>query len=230
MDRVIEYKCAYGGIEDIRKGEMPKVDLNLPIMKYFFETSHETRSKLIMPEVLGIYQIEKILPQTEYEKQNERNLDIESNIFRSIKDMRYDDILQDFGKKDNAHSDLIHIAYNPKVMSLDIVEELFKENIGRIRYSDWEKLPDFYAKRTAEIDAYDYKIRKLVGDNFEGSRHSDEDKLKKELNIKLSEQLKIYGLTRMEYVFLELTDTDKRKEILKPNKIISAFFSKSRKI
>lgn len=236
MDNVTYYKYAYGGISDIRKGRLTNLQTADSLENLERLILNKPRSKIILPQFISVYQNSELKADKGEEKEYLEYAQMMKQFKEGLAEMSAQMILDDKGKEDKFHPNLIHLAYKPDTYDEKLMREFFVKGMERIRISDYSNIPNFYAKDTLEIRSQMERITNLINS-------TEEDEERKSLVISSAKesykiihaQLKRFGLTRIEYVFLNLLWNivnplpEKRKIIIPQNEapdILGKLFSR----
>lgn len=216
MDKITNFKYSYGRLNEIKEGNLPRMELSSEMIGHFFR--EQPKSVIMVPELIGIYQISSLKFDGEFE--NECG-NVEKEIFKKLSEYNqetFKELLRTvFGKKDSSHSELIGIIYDSMTMPGEIARAAFNDELGRIRFFDFRNTPHFYDKNTAQLSFFMDKFAKQkrsMGEVLEEDKKAAEDAC-----IRLNNQMIKYGLTREEYAFFEIMDNMKKGE-QKASKII----------
>jgi hypothetical protein len=160
-------------------------------------------------EVVGVYQHENSVPESREEREmmNVIGRKIENILDKKREVMDNLVLLQSLGVADEVDPYLIHIGY-PGEIPRGIIVPCIGDGVGRVSFSRIGQLPDFYDKRT-------HLFPQLLA-NFpevrEDGKVREEDKEKiEEVYTTLSEQLRLYGLTRTEHCVLSIAKKIKKR-------------------
>jgi len=202
MEKFTDYSCSIGTIEQIKKGLLDKVDINLDYLKSFFKKADG--KKIIVPKLVGIYQKESVIYRPEeFEKVADEGI----RTFLTSSNLS---ILRSFlGIRNNLDNYLINVSYASNLIpDSKLVRNMLKDDLGRVSVSSLDNFPDLSMKNTAAIPmvkeflAKEYLIAQQTRDI--GGFHAKENEKMNYLCEKLRMQQKEYGLTIDEYTFLEV--------------------------
>ena len=190
----IEYKFGCGGIDEVSKGKVERKH-SLEELDY-----SPTSSIICVPKIIGVYQ----------ENKTPSNLDGLIKITEEL------GILMTCGEREEIHSDLICIAYDPTIIDNNTLKNSLKGDVTtRLKIIDYLNLPDFYEKKVP-----DEKIFTKVCLDFTDANLSVLERAKEILILTKQD----YGLTRSELVNL-LAINNLLKKLGKSSEIINDPFT-----
>ncbi len=201
MDKIHYFKYAFGGIEDITEGNFDRMDVACSLNDLNLDS--DSRG-IIIPRFVGVYQDWRIKPDTREEENNKR---IYEEIVRGLEFLREQlakGTLENEGIKERVYPKLIHIGYDPRFYNEGLVREFFGRP-RRLEFSPYQDLPEFYHKDLVIIDIFIKELEDILreGNNGDG-RVTRIEEIAKESYDGLKEQLRRFGLTREEFIFLHI--------------------------
>jgi hypothetical protein len=231
MDIVSEYKYAYAKSRDILEGNVQIRDLSSFEVKYNFDLTNAKNSGVYIPQFMAIYQFQKPLIQTADEREMKESIENSFYAHNIILNETCDMLLRfKFGKDDRIDPNLTCIAYDSKIIPDELARMAFNDKVGRVKFTDYKKLPDFNEKNTAEIGMVIDKLSNISNKKSLYSIIEERKFIEKDMASALTKQFRAYGLTRSEHVFLELHSLDeeiRESKVYRPCKHeISSFFEK----
>ncbi len=197
MDNISRYKYAYGGMNDLLKGRFEKLKTANSLDKL---TLINYRSSILVPQFIGVYQESELKPDTLEERENIGAASMGKKMAENVVDRVAQARLSQKGKADRSTPNLIHIGYNSEIYNGRLARELFGEGLERVKFSSYDRLPNFSAKDRVEILEY---VKKMA-EKIEIEDEEGVEKLSREAYNFIDEQLRIFGLTRTEYAFLDV--------------------------
>ncbi len=214
MDKIRVFRYAYGGIEDLRRGEFDSMQVADSLSAIRYDSSKKI---VVVPRFIGVYQQEELksdsLQEKDEEEENKKVTERVRELLESLSKMA----LESDGIEERFHPDLMHLGYDGKLYNERIVREIFGSGLERIAVSSIEELPDFGAKSNEDYEFY-CKIKELPYEADEMKRADTIRKIASESYDVVTAQLREFGLTREEYAFLNILK--RLKDIQKEKKII----------
>lgn len=218
MDKIITYKYALGKTNELREGNFDKMlssdnlkDFNLMIKN----------KDLILPEFIGVYQQEDFIFHNYEESTHKEEIKDQYREFNEFLHDQSNHLLSaKFGKEDQINPDLIHIIYDKDAgWTRDLVKECLKDTVGRIVLSNSSDIPDFGRKNTSTCYGVMIEEMKKTNKDMAGYLLEHQTRLKEVLDTASK-----FGLTREEYVFMQLlkdaSDKNKNNEEIIDNPLI----------
>lgn len=201
MDRIVTYKYAAGTVDELREIDYEKIDVrdNLDSARKNLDSLSE--GIIAIPRFVGAYQERGFVTHTnsDDEKQAAELCECITGLLGGMVDEASKKVIKSrTGFKDRAHPKLIHVGYDGRFYTPNIVRMSFGDEINRLGYSKLEDMPDFSGKDTESLYLAIKSALKLIhGEEDEEIR----DDLKKALQS-VRNNTRDYGLTREEYVLL----------------------------
>lgn len=216
MDRITYFEYAYGSIEDLRKGDLEQIKPSSCIDRLDISN----KGVIIIPRFIGVYQREEIKPDNQEEREELKGKRELMRKIEGVMNLVSRLCLEEEGKEESFHSDLIHIIYDSRVYNAKLVRELLGRSSGRIGVSSYNDMPDFNAKEITEMldrlrkiaDGIHYGIKTIL---MQEDREEFAELLRNDAQDGysfLDSQLRNYGLTRVEYAFLLMMRKLKARE------------------
>ena len=205
MDKVIEFKYAFGSLEEIREGGLDRLATtgNVLELEPYFESSG-----LIIPKIVGVYQREGVVFQGETEKEYSEHLTrLIQRLSERLEELA-ERIKREEGLEDKIAHNLICVGYEPKQIPRDILRNYFSD--ARVKICDWREMPSFYEKQTWKIIEIMDEWTEICEADIKKSFYLKGDEKKRALEVfssgiqTLSQQQEEYGLTTQESVFLNM--------------------------
>mgnify|MGYP001577016221 CR=1 FL=1 len=201
MKRVLDHVYATG-----TAGELRDPDSNL---RFFKDPSKIVRtlfgehaSGLIVPRFMGVYQRDKIVPDSD-DPEEVRDAKEEQELLVSTREenLQNANILfsRTIGTLDLLNPDLIFLAYNPQIWAPSTARESLDDKVRRIAIGSVTQLPDFPFKDSSLISQI-YDVAEKMKSLSERSVATEE--YMESLVQELGKQLDMYGATREEYAHL----------------------------
>jgi len=172
---------------------MPGKYVNPTLNLSDLEISSQSRTGIILPEFIGVYQTKGIIMQKPSDMKNHDALvihEIEEILAKEIAAQTF--LKMSNGRNDTYHPHLISILYNQDVWSRKHVLNSFKDRPSRVSVIPIKAAPIFEDKDTARL------LISQSGDLTDSERM----RLIIQERTLLEEQMQEYGLTRFEYALL----------------------------
>lgn len=159
----------------------------------------QDKGGIIIPAFFGVYQESELKPDSAAERQYLQMAEFAKRFKEDLLDNPVAAMLHETGEEDSCHPKLIHIGYTSAIENASLIREFFGPGMKRISISPYKNLPDFSTKDTFTL--WQYTLR--VNEALHNSPEKEEIKsLAKEVYHFLESQLKTFGLTRVEYAFM----------------------------
>ncbi len=198
MDEIIKYRYAHGRIDDLKKGRFDNLT-EISSQEGLDALVSQNKSRIIIPTFIGVYQESELKPDSALERQYLQMAELAKGFKEDLLDNHVIAMLHETGEEDSCHQRLIHIGYTSAIENAPLVREFFGSGMKRIGVSPCQNLPDFSLKDTIAIEQYMQRINATLENDVE----KDEIKaLAKEAYNFLEAQLRTFGLTRVEYAFM----------------------------
>ncbi len=202
MDRVTYYKYAYGGIEDIRKGNFDSMQNASSLRKLKLDSLERG---IVIPRFVGVYQDWRAKPDTGEERDFRREYEEDLKGIESKLDYLIKIALEMRGEQERFNPKRIHIGYDPAIYrDRKLVRELLGGGSERLGISSYENLPDFAGKETVLDQIYMEQLGDVPLDLDKEEGVSRIVKIASEGYSGLQQQLERFGLTRDEFAFLHM--------------------------
>jgi len=230
MDEITTYKFAYGTSDEIKKGNLSSLPTSFTLSALMPFIQKE--KGIILPKFVGIYQ-ENQETYSKFDQKIPEQLN-EINQLEKIMERFQTELKNDF------HPNLIHIGHDSKIPP-ELVKQMFYQkkpnldflinfsNNNRIVISELVDLPsNFNGKDSLLIKNYFEKALE------ETKKFEDLEKTMnvfKELYSFLEDQLKNYGLTKVEFSLFNLLEfkfnppTKNKIDTFSPNILENLFFN-----
>jgi len=196
---ITNFLYSIGTLDEIKRGTCKRT-LIKPEQDYTKKLS-QNAGVILVPKLIGIYQTREPASETPKKKKErgevgEKMGELDDKFLEGVWRIR-----------DNINPQLIHIGYNPEIWPLDILQISLNDGLRRVKISPIDSLPNFFQKDNITLYEIVEENATLLGD--------DESKLSREENRainrrfipqvkKLEEELKPFGLTRDEWVNINL--------------------------
>ncbi|MBD3247600.1 hypothetical protein GF378_03200 [Candidatus Pacearchaeota archaeon] len=208
MDKIITYKYALGNPSDLREGNFEKM-LSSDNLKDFNLARKRKSKDLVLPEFIGVYQQENFIFHNYDESIHKQEIEDQYKEFNDFLHHQSNHLLAvKFGQEDKINPDLIHVIYNKdNGWTKTLVKECLKDSIGRLVLSNSSSSPDFGRKNTSTCYSMMIEEMKKTGQDMASYLLKNQSKLKEALDTASK-----FGLTREEYVFMELLRDASKQE------------------
>ena len=201
MDWQTGFSYAVGTGREIRTGEINPFDVETSLDN-LLNVLIKKEKGLIVPKFIGVYQTGDMITHTNH-LEEQKTLGRErvalaalEQVLNSAADQH---ILMRLSTTDNAHPNLIFVAYDPELWTHSLVRESLGNNINRITIAPYTELPKFSGKDITIAEQILTKGKRIYDEL------KDDTAVLKGVTPELrafQDQAMLYGLTRQEYAVL----------------------------
>ena len=198
MDRVVYYEHYFGSIEDLKNKDSTRLKKLNEVDYGEAERASKSfgSSLIIIPRFIGTYQEWYIKADNEEEKKYKKEI----NQQKKRLELFLNKILKT-RNNDSIHPNLIHICYDPKQYTSDIVRPSFGEGSSRLGISSYKNSPNFYNKNSALVSIY---LEKMMDTNKSEKIQEKIETISEDGFNRFQSALKEFGLTLEEISFFEM--------------------------
>lgn len=204
MDAVTKFLYSIGSGNEIITGRTNPLDV-AETPSELIKTLTENEKGIIVPKFIGVYQMREVVTHIGQEqKAARRKIAAFTKLEQALDIVSNRHIFEKFATEDNAHPNLIFVAYNSELWTSSLVRESLGNTINRIVIAPYTELPKFSEKDITIAEQILSKGQEIYGEI------RDKAIVFKALTPELSafrDQAMLYGLTRQEYAILEILNS-----------------------
>ena len=200
---ITSYMHSTGDVASVCKGSLPRTSMTTS--EYDFkQLFHDAPSLIVVPRIVGIYQ--QSAPAHEKPEEKRQREDI----LRRMNEIMDADITRIWNVRDPLHRDLIHIGYDQRTLTPELISTLVTDPLKRVRVTPLDQLPNFFEKDLTLFDQvlmeYGKRRETIDPDRENVAKHKAVlDELRPQLES-VKESWKQFGLTREEWYYLHSSD------------------------